>query len=112
MGLVKKRLSLQYPIYNINFNNICLIVKDQIENDYLDLLDKIKKHLKVINLSFLRSNYENYPSKKQLCDSYDLFLVDDRIISSLPKAIGREFLKNKKMPYLFIFLKIKIGYKI
>jgi hypothetical protein len=43
---------------------------------------------KVIGLSKLRTKYESFESKRELCKLYDLFLADDRILPSLPKLIG------------------------
>jgi ribosome biogenesis protein UTP30 len=42
----------------------------------------------VVGLSKLRTKYESHEAKRQLCDSYDLFLADERIVPSLPKLIG------------------------
>ena len=35
-----------------------------------------------------RAKYESAEAKRQLCNSYDLFVADDRILPSLPKLIG------------------------
>lgn len=35
-----------------------------------------------------RTKYESHEAKRQLCNSYDLFMADDRILPSLPKLIG------------------------
>ena len=43
---------------------------------------------KVVGLSKLKSKYEAFEAKRQLCDSYDLFLADERVLPSLPKLIG------------------------
>ena len=43
---------------------------------------------KVIGISKLKSKYEPFEAKRQLCNSYDLFVADDRIVPSLPKLIG------------------------
>ena len=49
-------------------------------------------------MSKLRTKYEAHEAKRQLCNSYDLFLADERIIPSLPKLIGKSFFKKKKQP--------------
>ena len=43
---------------------------------------------KVIGVSKLKGKYEPFEAKRQLCNSYDLFLADDRVVPSLPKLIG------------------------
>lgn len=60
--------------------------------------EKIPGIAKVIGLSKLKTKYESHEAKRQLCNSYDLFLADDRIIPSLPKLIGKSFFKKKKQP--------------
>lgn len=60
--------------------------------------EKIPGIAKVIGISKLKTKYESHEAKRQLCDSYDLFLADDRIIPSLPKLIGKSFFKKKKLP--------------
>ncbi|KAK6134989.1 hypothetical protein DH2020_031273 [Rehmannia glutinosa] len=53
---------------------------------------------KVIKISKLKANYKPFEAKRKLCDSYDLFLVDKRVVHLLPKLIGKEFFKKKKLP--------------
>lgn len=43
---------------------------------------------KVVGLSKLRTKYESHEAKRQLCNSYDLFAADERILPSLPKLLG------------------------
>ena len=42
----------------------------------------------VVGLSKLRTKYESHEAKRQLCNSYDLFAADERILPSLPKLLG------------------------
>lgn len=35
-----------------------------------------------------RTKYESHEAKRKLCNSYDLFLADERVLGSLPKLIG------------------------
>ena len=49
---------------------------------------KIAGVAKVIGISKLKGKYEPFEAKRQLCNSYDLFVADDRVIPSLPKLIG------------------------
>lgn len=60
--------------------------------------DKTAGVAKVIGLSKLKSKYESFEAKRQLCNSYDLFVADDRILPSLPKLLGKSFFKKKKQP--------------
>ena len=49
---------------------------------------KVAGVAKVIGISKLKGKYEPFEAKRQLCNSYDLFVADDRVIPSLPKLIG------------------------
>ena len=51
---------------------------------------------KVLGVSKLRNNYKPHEAKRKLCDSYDLFLADERVIPVLPKLLGKTFFKTTK----------------
>ena len=44
---------------------------------------------KVVGVSKLRTKYEAPEAKRQLCNSYDIFLADERVLPSLPKLLGK-----------------------
>ena len=44
---------------------------------------------KVIGISKPKANYESHEAKRNLCSEYDVFLADDRILSILPKLLGK-----------------------
>ena len=62
--------------------------------------------LQVISLRELKVEYKQFEAKLQLCNKFDLFLADDRIIRLLPQFLGKSFYKRKKIP-LQINLKSK-----
>lgn len=78
---------------------ICLFVKDP-QRNYKNLLEekKVTAVHKVIGVSKLRSNYKQYEAKRQLCASYGMFLADARVLTVLPKLIGKTFFNKKKHP--------------
>lgn len=43
----------------------------------------------MVGVSKLRTKYESHEAKRQLCNSYDLFAADERILPSLPKLLGK-----------------------
>lgn len=49
---------------------------------------------KVISIEKLEKKYHSFESKRQLRDSYDIFLADDRIITYLAKILGKTFYKT------------------
>lgn len=50
-----------------------------------------KRITKIIDIKKLEAKYFSFESKRQLRDSYDLFLADDRIVTYLPKLLGKTF---------------------
>ena len=52
---------------------------------------KVAGVAKVIGVSKLKGKYEPFEAKRQLCNSYDLFIADDRVVPSLPKLIGTTY---------------------
>ena len=50
--------------------------------------EKIAGVSKVIGVSKLRTKYEPFEAKRTLCNSFNLFVADDRVIPSLPKLLG------------------------
>lgn len=52
--------------------------------------------IKVIGVTKLRKEFKSHEAKRQLCDSYDFFLADDRVLPALPKVLGKAFFQKKK----------------
>ena len=78
---------------------ICVFVKDpQSELKARLEASPIEGVVKVIGISKLKAKYKTFESKRQLCDSYDLFLADKRIVPMLPKLLGKEFFRKKRLP--------------
>lgn len=50
-----------------------------------------KQITKVISIKKLEAKYRSFESRRQLRDSYDLFLADDRIVTYLAKVLGKTF---------------------
>ncbi|XP_073065287.1 uncharacterized protein [Primulina eburnea] len=98
------RISLPHPLLDLS-SQICLIIDDRAQSP-TPISEDIKKLVKsqnipiskVLKISKLKTNYKPFEAKRKLCDSYDLFLVDKRIVHLLPKLIGKEFFKKKKLP--------------
>ncbi|XP_022773835.1 ribosomal L1 domain-containing protein 1-like [Durio zibethinus] len=53
---------------------------------------------KVVKLSKLKTDYRPFEAKRKLCDTYDMFFADKRIIPLLPRLLGKQFFKKKKIP--------------
>ncbi|XP_061353970.1 uncharacterized protein LOC133298657 [Gastrolobium bilobum] len=53
---------------------------------------------KVLKLTKLASDYRPFEAKRKLCNSYDLFFADKRVVPLLPRLLGKQFFKKKKVP--------------
>ncbi|XP_060168612.1 uncharacterized protein LOC132599317 [Lycium barbarum] len=97
------RIPFPHPLHD-HSSELCLIIDDRPNSKLTsDAAKKIIKAqnipvTKVIKLSKLKTNYKPFEAKRKLCDSYDLFLVDRRIVHLLPKLLGKQFFKKKKLP--------------
>ena len=78
---------------------VCIFTKDPHE-EYKKRIKTLGLHsiVKVMPVSKLRKNFKPFEAKRQLCASYDIFLTDCRIVSLLPKLIGKKFFESKKIP--------------
>ena len=107
---------------------ICLFVKDP-QREYKNLIfnelslnnnsstgsNQSFKIAKIIDISKLRKKYKEFEAKRILCNSFDLFLADERVLPLLPKLLGKYFFNKKKygicllysmITYWFIFYHI------
>lgn len=51
---------------------------------------------RVIGISKLRKKFKPYEAKRQLCNSFDIFMADARIVPLLPNLLGKHFFDRKK----------------
>lgn len=78
---------------------VCIFTKDPHE-EYKKRIKTLglPSIVKIMPVSKLRKNFKPFEAKRQLCASYDIFLTDCRIVSLLPKLIGKKFFEAKKIP--------------
>eukprot|EP00116_Pleurobrachia_bachei_P005065 sb/3465327/ len=78
--------------------NICLITKDP-QRQYKDL---VKSHGitvgRVIDIGKLKKKFKELEAKRVLCNSYDCFLVDERVLPIVPRWLGKYFYTKGKAP--------------
>jgi len=91
-----RSIALPHPLYNNA--SACLIVKDPQSPWKQKINDKEYPIEKVISLSKLKKNYAAYEAKRKLCQSYDLFLVDQNTHHRSSLCFGTEFFSRKKYP--------------
>ncbi|XP_076959917.1 uncharacterized protein LOC143636129 [Bidens hawaiensis] len=98
------KIPLPNPIVSPDSSELCLIIDDRPTSNLTSKLAKQKIKAdgigvsKVIKLSKLRTDYKPFESKRKLCDSYDMFFADKRVIHLLPKLLGKQFFRKKKLP--------------
>ncbi len=100
-SLKPHRLTVPHPWRSVKSSDlsICLITKDPHE-EYKQRVRSLSLPAitKVMALSKLRTNFKPFEAKRQLAASYDLFLADNRIVTLLPKLLGKKFFDTKKQP--------------
>ncbi|XP_020993622.1 uncharacterized protein LOC107478140 isoform X2 [Arachis duranensis] len=85
------------------FNETCLIIDDRPISKLTkqEAQNKIKADnvavSRVLRLSKLASDYCPFEAKRKLCDSYDLFFADKRVVPLMPRLLGKKFFKKKKV---------------
>jgi ribosome biogenesis protein UTP30 len=94
-------IRLPHALLNPESNTVCLIVKDP-QRTYKDLVataELTSTVTKVVGFSKLRAKFKAFESRRRLCDSHDVFLADDRIVTMLPNVLGVTFYrKTSKVP--------------
>lgn len=82
----------------------CLIIRDQLitDNEQLETIENanLPTLQQIIPLNALKTEYKHYEKRRQLYSEYDLFLVDDALLNSMPTLLGKIFYGNgnKKIP--------------
>ena len=91
------KIVLPNPINTAPTQTICLITADP-QRTYKDLVaspafpEELRNRIgRVIGVKKVKAKYSQYEAQRQLRAEYDLFLADDRIITQLPKLLGKTF---------------------
>jgi len=124
--LKNKRLHARIPHTLVTDNtDVCLFVKDvhkgaEDQEDKRDFTPSVrhfreivedagvKKVEEIIPVIQLKREYHDFEMQRKLCDSFDLFLCDERISKFMPKLLGKNFYKKRKLP---INVKLHLGTK-
>ncbi|CAB9510288.1 Ribosomal L1 domain-containing protein 1 [Seminavis robusta] len=83
---------------------VCLIVKDSAKawiqemRFSPELAKELKMVKKVLTLTDVRQKYARYHQRRELLHLYNVFMADDRILPMLTAALGKDFVKAKKLP--------------
>ncbi|GAB2287620.1 hypothetical protein Dimus_021991 [Dionaea muscipula] len=98
------KIPLPHPLHSFDESSeLCLFIDDS--HGQLSSKDAKKKIdaegipiSKVIRLSKLKTDFMGFEAKRKLCDSFDMFFADKRVVPLLPKLLGKHFYKKKKIP--------------
>jgi len=113
--LKNKRLHARIPHSLVTDNtDVCLFVKDvhkgaEDQEDSRDFTPSVRHFRKIVEdcgvkveeiipVIQLKREYHDFEMQKKLCDSFDLFLVDERVSKFMPKLLGKNFYKKRKLP--------------
>lgn len=81
----------------------CLFLRDNfISNDeQLEQVEQadIPSLKKILTLTQLKTIYRTFEKRRELYSEYDLFLVDDALLSSMPNVLGKTFYMNEKTKF-------------
>ncbi|XP_014771661.1 ribosomal L1 domain-containing protein 1 [Octopus bimaculoides] len=105
-----KVINLNVP-HGLGFENqyICLFVPDLNKRvrdsdptvfHYKELLAEkdITCISEVITLKTLYLEYRPFEAKRKLCNKFDVFLADKSVFGPLPRILGRDFFRRKRIP--------------
>ncbi|XP_062009023.1 uncharacterized protein LOC133725688 [Rosa rugosa] len=97
------KIPLPTPLHS-QLTEFCLIYDDRPKSKLTkaQIQAKIKADnlpvVKILKYTKLKSDYKAFESKRKLLNSYDVFLADKQIVPLLPRLIGKQFFKKKKIP--------------
>jgi ribosome biogenesis protein UTP30 len=93
-------ISVPHPLNASSTTTICLITADP-QRAYKDIIASpafppalSARITRVIALSKIKAKYSQYEAQRKLYAEHDIFLADDRVITSLPKVLGSTFYKK------------------
>lgn len=98
--LKPNKVSVPHPLNTDPSTTICLITANP-QRTYKDLIaspafpsELSARITRVIDVTKLKNKYKQYEAQRQLSAEHDLFVADDRIITQLPKILGKTFYKS------------------
>jgi len=91
-----KTIPLPSPLLPANAD-VCLVVKDSIDNTLFQKLKLSGKIKKVIRRKKFAANYQDFQERQKLVGRFDLFLVE-RGVRDCGTIFGKSFFSTKKVP--------------
>jgi ribosome biogenesis protein UTP30 len=98
--LKPSKISLPHPLNTSASTTICLITADP-QRTYKDIVaspafpSELRSRItRVIGVHKIKAKFHQYEAQRQLLAEHGIFLADDRIITQLPKLLGKTFYKS------------------
>ena len=98
------KILLPHPFNTSPTTTVCLIVADP-QRALKDVVahpsfppNLATRITRVIGIAKLKTRYKSFESRRQLLAEHDVFLADSRIVTYLPKLLGKTFYKGSKRP--------------
>lgn len=95
------KVALPHPLNTSPTTTICLITADP-QRTYKDLVasDAFPSELaaritRVVGVQKLKKKWGQYEAQRKLFAEHDIFLADDRVVTMLPKLLGKTFFKSQ-----------------
>lgn len=98
--LKPSKIAVPHSLHTNENSTICIITADpqratkNVVADPTFPKDLSTRITKIIGFTKLLSRYKSFEQRRQLLSEHDIFLADDRIVSRLPKALGKVFYKG------------------
>jgi len=113
--LKNKRIHVKVPHSLITEDtDVCLFVKDvhkgaEDQEDKRDFQPSVRHFRKIVDeagvkveeiipMIQLKREFHDFETQRKLCDSFDVFLCDDRISKFMPRLLGKNFFKKRRLP--------------
>ncbi|KFY00422.1 hypothetical protein O988_03326 [Pseudogymnoascus sp. VKM F-3808] len=94
------KVALPHALNSSPSTTICLITADP-QRAYKDIVaspafpaELRARITRIVGLKKIKAKYHQYEAQRQLFAEHDFFLADDRIITQLPKNLGKTFYKT------------------
>lgn len=91
------KIAVPHPLNTSSTTSICLITADP-QRTYKDIIaspafpaELGARITRVVGISKIKAKWTQYEAQRKLFSEHDIFLADDRIVTLLPKLLGKTF---------------------
>eukprot|EP00922_Rhytidocystis_sp_ex-Travisia-forbesii_P046838 GHVS01069815.1.p1 GENE.GHVS01069815.1~~GHVS01069815.1.p1 ORF type:complete len:299 (+),score=51.39 GHVS01069815.1:212-1108(+) len=91
------KICLPTALYNAEQHQVCVIVRDP-QRKWKDLFAEHNIKHKVIGFDKVCKRYNTIKLKRDFKDAYDIFFCDKYVAEKMPRTLGTDFIKSKRLP--------------